>query len=179
MPNEEVRQSRARAAPARKRLPTTLRILLLLTLFLVAVFIAADTTGHNLAGSDPDGALLLAPWEPAALDELAQRQLASPGTDLKPVEDLARRALLSIHLDLRALSLLGMVAERKGDLVRAETLMSLSAARSWRNPEPHVWLFDKQFAAANLRKRSCTPMGCCAFIQALRQRHSQFRQRLS
>ena len=76
MPNEEARQSRARAAPARKRLPTTLGILLLFTLFLVAAFIVADTTGHNLAVSDPDGALLLAPWEPVALDELAQRQLA-------------------------------------------------------------------------------------------------------
>ena len=141
MASEEARQSRARAAPARKRLPTALGILLLFTLFLVAAFIAADTTGHNLAGSDPEGALLLAPWEPVALDELAQRQLASLSGELKPVEDLARRALLFDPLDSRALSLLGMVAERKGDLDRAETLMSLSAARSWRNPEPHVWLF--------------------------------------
>jgi hypothetical protein len=143
MPNEEARQSRAGTAPARKRLSTTFRIFLLVTLFLVAAFIAADTTGHNLAGSDPDGALLLAPWEPVALDELAQRQLASPSGELKPVEDLARRALLFDPLNSRALSLLGMVAERKGDLVRAEALMSLSAARSWRNPEAHVWLFGQ------------------------------------
>jgi hypothetical protein len=141
MASEEARQSRARAAPARKRLPTALGILLLFTLFLVAAFIAADTTGHNLANSDPEGALLLAPWEPVALDELAQRKLGSLSGELKPVEDLARRALLFDPLDSRALSLLGMVAERNGDLVRAETLMSLSAARSWRNPEPHVWLF--------------------------------------
>jgi hypothetical protein len=37
--------------------------------------------------------------------------------------------------------LLGLIAERKGDLARAEALMSLSAGRSWRNPTPHVWLF--------------------------------------
>ena len=143
MSNEEGQQNRARTVPSRKRLPMTVRVLLLLILFLVAVFIAADTTGHNLAASDPDQALMLAPWQPAALDELAQRQLGRPGEDLEPIEDLAQRALLFDPLDSRALSLLGKVAERKGDLVRAETLMSLSAARSWRNPEPHVWLFGQ------------------------------------
>src|SRR5262245_33453287 len=143
MPNEGADQNQAGAVPSRKRLPRTLRILLLFALFLVAAFIAADTTGHNLARSDPDAALLLAPWEPVALDERAQRQFSSPGGELEPVEDLARRALVVDPLDSRALSLLGMVAERKGDLVRAETLISLSAARTWRNPEAHVWLFGQ------------------------------------
>jgi hypothetical protein len=110
-------------------------------LALVAVLIVADTAGHNLKTSDPDGGLLLAPWEPVALDELAERQLTSNSGELSSVEDLARRALVSDPLDSRALSLLGLVAERKGDLARAEALMSLGAARSWRNPAPHVWLF--------------------------------------
>jgi hypothetical protein len=105
------------------------------------MFIVADTAGHNLAISDPDGGLRLAPWEPVALDELAERQLTSSGEELSSVEDLARRALRSDPLDSRALSTLGFVAERKGDLARAEALMSLAAARSWRNPAPHVWLF--------------------------------------
>jgi hypothetical protein len=143
MPNEHADQNRAGTVLARKRLPSTVRIFLVFALFFVAAFIAADTTGHNLAGSDPDAALLLAPWEPVALDERAQRQLSSPGGELEPVEDLARRALVVDPLDSRALSLLGMVAERKGDLVRAETLISLSAARTWRNPEAHVWLFGQ------------------------------------
>jgi hypothetical protein len=94
-----------------------------------------------LAVSDPEGALVVAPREPTALNELAQRQLTSTSGELSSVEDLARRALLSDPLDSRALSLLGSVAERNGDLVRAEALMSLSAARSWRNFTPHVWLF--------------------------------------
>jgi hypothetical protein len=94
-----------------------------------------------LAVSDPDAALLLAPWEPIALDELAQSQLTNTSSELSSVEDLARRALLSNPLDSRALSLLGLLAERNGDLARAEALMSLSAVRSWRNPTPHVWLF--------------------------------------
>jgi hypothetical protein len=84
---------------------------------------------------------MIASREPAALSELAQRRLTSTSGEVSSVEDLARRVLLSDPLDSRALSLLGSAAERNGDLARAETLMSLSAARSWRNPEPHVWLF--------------------------------------
>jgi hypothetical protein len=129
------------AARSRKWPATTVRVLASFALALVAVFIVADTAGYNLAISDPDGALLLAPWEPVALDELAERQLTNSSGELGSVEDLARRALLSDPLDSRALSLLGLVAERKGDLARAEALMSLAAARSWRNPAPHVWLF--------------------------------------
>jgi hypothetical protein len=147
--NRGASQNRDRAPPSRKWLATTVRVLALLALVLVAVLIVADTAGHNLVGSDPDGALLLAPWEPVALDELAQRQLSSTSEEHKPVEDLARRALLSDPLDSRALSLLGFVAEGKGDLARAEALMSLSAARSWRNPEPHVWLLAQAIRRGN------------------------------
>jgi hypothetical protein len=131
-----------KVARSRNWLATTVRLLALLALVLVAVGIVADTTGQSLAVSDPDGALGVAPWEPIALDEAAQRQLTSTsGKELSSAEDLARRALLSDPLNSRALSLLGLIAERKGDLARAEALMSLSAARSWRNPAPHVWLF--------------------------------------
>jgi len=130
-----------RAARSRKWLATTVGVLAFFVLALVAVFIVADTAGHNLAISDPEESLLVAPWEPVALDELAERQLTNSSGELGSVEDLARRALLSDPLDSRALSLLGFVAERKGDLARAEALMSLAGARSWRNPAPHVWLF--------------------------------------
>jgi hypothetical protein len=130
-----------RAARSRKWLATTVGVLAFFVLALIAVFIVADTAGHNLAISDPEGGLLVAPWEPVALDELAERQLTNSSGELSSVEDLARRALLSDPVDSRALSLLGLVAERKGDLARAEALMSLAAARSWRNPAPHVWLF--------------------------------------
>jgi hypothetical protein len=116
-------------------------VLAIFALALVAVFIVADTAGHNLAISDPEGGLFVAPWEPVALDELAERQLTNSSGELSSVEDLARRALLSDPLDSRALSLLGFVAERKDDPAGAEALMSLAAARSWRNPSPHVWLF--------------------------------------
>jgi hypothetical protein len=129
------------AARSRKWLATTVGVLAFFALALVAVFIVADTAGHNLAISDPEGALLIAAWEPVALDELAERQLTNGSGEPSSVEDLARRALLSDPFDSRALSLLGLGAERNGDLARAEALMSLAAARSWRNPAPHVWLF--------------------------------------
>jgi hypothetical protein len=139
--NGQVSLNRDRPARSRNWLATTIRVLALCGLVLVAVHIVTDTTGQRLAVSDPEGALVVAPREPTALKELAQRQLTSTSGELSSVEDLARRALLSDPLDSRALSLLGSVAERNMDLARAEALMSLSAARSWRNPEPHVWLF--------------------------------------
>jgi hypothetical protein len=140
--NGQARLSRDRVVHSRSWRATALRVLALFGLVLVAVYIVADTMGQRLAGSDPERALVVASWEPTALNELAQRQLTSAtGEQFSSVEDLARRALLSDPLDSRALSLLGLVAERKGDLARAEALMSLSAARSWRNPAPHVWLF--------------------------------------
>jgi hypothetical protein len=137
--NGQASLNRYGVAHSRNWLATTIRVLALCGLVLVAVYIVADTAGQRLAVSDPEGALTLAPREPTALNELAQRQLES--TSGSPVEDLARRALLSDPLNSRALWLLGSVAERNGDLARAEALMSLSAARSWRNAEPHVWLF--------------------------------------
>src|SRR5207247_8093242 len=129
------------AARSRKWPATTVGVAAFFVLAVVAVFVVADTAGHNLAVSDPDGGLQLAPWEPIALNELAERQLTSTSGETSSVENLARRALLSDPLDSRALSLLGSVTERNGDLDRAEALMSLSAARSWRNFGPHVWLF--------------------------------------
>ena len=130
-----------RAARSQTWLAITARVIAFFALALVVVFIVADTAGHKLAISDPEGALLVAPWGSVASDELAERQLTNSSGELDSVEDLARRALLFDPLDSRAVSLLGLVAERKGDLARAEALMSLAAARSWRNPPPHVWLF--------------------------------------
>lgn len=152
----------------RKRLDTTVRVLALFVLILVAVYIFADTAGQRLAISDPERALAVAPSEPIALNALAERQLTSNGGELSSVETLARRALLSDPLDARALSSLASVAERNGDLSRAEALMSLSAARSWRNPAAHVWLFAQAIRRGKFEE---------ALVQAdglLRVQHWQF-----
>src|SRR5436309_1665431 len=129
---EETNPNHDRVERLRTWLGRTARVVPLFALALVAVFIVADTAGQNLAVSDPNRALAVAPWEPIALNELAERQLTSTSGETSSVENLARRALLSDPLDSRALSLLGSAAERNGDLDRAEALMSLSAARSWR-----------------------------------------------
>src|SRR2546425_4308353 len=92
-------------ARSRKWLATTVGVLAFFALAIVAVFIVADTAGYNLAMSDPEGGLLVAPWEPVALDELAERQLTNSSGELSSVEDLARRALLSDPLDSRGPSL--------------------------------------------------------------------------
>ena len=128
-----------------------------------------------MAVSDPERALLVAPWEPIALDELAQRQLTNTSRELSSVEDLARRALLSDPLDSRALSLLGFVAERNGDLARAEALMALSAARSWRNPAPHVWLFAQAIRRGKFEEALVQADGLLrVIIGGFRQRYSQY-----
>jgi tetratricopeptide (TPR) repeat protein len=143
-------QNRDRAPRAQKWQVTAVRVLALSAFVLVAVLIVADTAGQNMASSDPDGALVLAPWEPVALDELAQRQMSTE--ELSSAQALARRALLSDPLDSRALSLLGLMAERNSDLARAEALMSLAAARSWRNPAAHVWLLAQAIRAGKFEE---------------------------
>lgn len=128
------------AAPSGSWMSKAIGVLVLLVFLVAAVFVVADTAGHNLATSKPDLALRVAPWNPTALGEQAQQEMRAGG-NLGLAEDLARRALLSDPLDTGALSLLGAAAEREGDFARAETLMTLAAARSWRNSAPHFWLF--------------------------------------
>src|SRR5215207_8025706 len=87
----ETSQIGPRVASSRKWPATAGRVLALFALILVAVRILADTWGQNLAVSDPEGALALAPWEVLALDELAQRQLTSTSGNLSSAENLAQR----------------------------------------------------------------------------------------
>jgi len=50
--------------------------------------------------------------------------------------------LRSSPLDAQALSLLGLIAERKGDGQAAETLMRIAGARTWRDETTQAWLYD-------------------------------------
>ena len=104
----------------------------------IVVFGIAD----HLAVSDPEQALAWEPDHAAALLALAQRQLGPAKTDLEldEVGDLARRALGADPLDGRALSVLGTVAERRGNAPWAEALMRAAAARSPRDLAAQLWL---------------------------------------
>lgn len=64
--------------------------------------------------------------------------------DLDRAAALARRALRNDPLDARALTLLGLIAERKGDAARGATLMRLAGTRTWRDPTTQIWLFEER-----------------------------------
>ena len=114
--------------------------------------IVADTAAWNLAASAPDTARRWIANQPAALDQIAQQLLADPDGDLKEAESLARQALRADPLDERALSLLGRIAERKGDAQKADALMRMAGARSWRDSITQAWLYDRNFSRQNYRQ---------------------------
>ncbi len=115
----------------------------LLGLMWIGWSIVAQTAAQNLAISDPDAALSWVAHEPDALDQLAQQELPDPDGNLDAAQDWAQRALRSNPLDARALSLLGLIAERKSDRQSADALMRISGARTWRDRITQSWLFDR------------------------------------
>ena len=137
----------------------------------LAFRIVSDTAGQKAAIVKPDVALAWNSAEPKAMDELARQCLVGNGRarsagapradsrsgaktaansaapacdDLDRAETLARRALQQNPLDARALTLLGLIADRKGDAARANRLMRTAGARSWRDPMTQAWLFSEK-----------------------------------
>lgn len=121
--------------------------LLLLAALWIGWRIVADTAAQNMATLAPHTALIWNSGEVAALDQQAQQILADPDGDLDAAQNWAQRALQWHPLDERALSLLGLIAERKGDRGQADLLMRRAGARSWRDMTTHAWLFDRDFRA--------------------------------
>lgn len=128
--------------------PLLLGLIVLLVAMCVSLgwFIIRDTVGVKLAISDPDIALSWVPTESTALDELAYRELTKangdqPNGDLRIAQGLAERALRANPLDARALAVLGLVAERQRDDLRASELMEMSGGRTWRDNVTQAWLF--------------------------------------
>jgi hypothetical protein len=143
--------------------------LALLALGWLGFRIIADTAAQNAALSNPSAALAWNSAEASALDELAlQRLLGTAGGSTVGREftlgtqsavganasdetraglgfavGLARRALQAKPLDARALTLLGLIAEREGDPARADALMRIAGARTWRDPITQLWLFNQ------------------------------------
>lgn len=100
---------------------------------------------QTYAQSDPLQALR---WRPAfapALSRAAEASAAevfTPEGLARPAE-FARRALLKSPLEARSLRILGIVADRTHDEAQANSLMTLAASRSQRDPVPHLWLFQR------------------------------------
>ena len=76
------------AAPSGSWMSKAIGVLVLLVFLVAAVFVVADTAGHNLAVSKPELALRVAPWNPTALGEQAQKEMRAGG-NLGLTEDLA------------------------------------------------------------------------------------------
>ena len=75
-----------------------------------------------------------------------QQQLINPDGNLDSAREWAQRALRSNPLNARALTLLGLIAERKGDQKSADALMRISGARTWNDPMTNAWLFNREIA---------------------------------
>jgi tetratricopeptide (TPR) repeat protein len=119
-------------------------VCVLLALIWAGWRVFAQTAALNLTRSDPNAALSWLADEPAALNLLAAQELSKPEGNLDSAREWAENALRSSPLDARALTLLGLIAERKGDQASADALIQLSGARTWRDGPSQVWLFNRE-----------------------------------
>jgi len=91
-----------------------------------------------LAEQDPPAALRWRPDAPAALQVLAERQLAAG--DLEAAAATARRILAQSPLHGPAFRILAEVAERHDDPAQAERLYQIAARRAPRDAVSRLWL---------------------------------------
>ena len=119
-------------------------VCVLLTVLWMGWSIVAQTAALSLARSQPDAALGFVADQRVALNRLAEQELLKPDGNLDSVREWAQRALRSSPLNARALTLLGVVAERKGDQKYADALMRIAAARTWRDQTTDKWLLNRE-----------------------------------
>jgi hypothetical protein len=106
--------------------------------------IVTQTAALSLAQSHPNAALDLVTDQPAALIQRAQQELAEPDGNLDSAREWAQRALRASPLNARGLTLLGLIAERKGDQKNADALMRIAATRTWRDQTTNEWLLNNE-----------------------------------
>jgi tetratricopeptide (TPR) repeat protein len=119
-------------------------VCVLLTFMWIAWSIVAETAALNLARSQPHAALGFIADQHVALNRLAEQELVKPDGNLDSVREWTQRALRSAPLNARALTLLGVVAERNGDEKKADALMRIAAARTWRDRTTDEWLLNRE-----------------------------------
>jgi tetratricopeptide (TPR) repeat protein len=119
-------------------------VCVLLTFIWIAWSIVAQTTALSLARSQPHAALGFVVDQDAALNRLVEQELAEPDGNLDSAREWAQRALRASPLNARALVLLGLIAERKGDQKNAEALIRIAAARTWRDQIADEWLLNRE-----------------------------------
>jgi tetratricopeptide (TPR) repeat protein len=117
-------------------------VCVLLTFIWIAWSIVAQTTALSLARSQPHATLGFVADQDAALNRVVEQELAEPDGNLDSAREWAQRALRTSPLNARALTLLGLIAERKHDQKNAEALMRIAAARTWRDETTDEWLLN-------------------------------------
>lgn len=123
---------------------------------LVAWQIVAVAQARRLAQKAPEEALGWRPNDPRALGYLAEREFGDAAASGRPPDAaraFARQALRAGPLEVRALRVLGWVADEEGDEKRARRLMTIATSRSQRDVSSHLWMFHdrlkaRDFAAA-------------------------------
>src|SRR6516165_2831736 len=114
--------------------------------------VVAQTAATDLARSQPDAALGFVADQPVALIRRAEQELAKPDANLDSAREWAQRALRASPLNARALTLLGLIAERNGDQKKADALMRIASARTWRDEITQPWLFNRDVGLGDYRE---------------------------
>ncbi len=109
---------------------------------IVSIAVAKDQ-----AATDPGQALRWRPYDSAALEGAGERLLSAAQTtsDTARVRDLAARALDRSPLEVGAVRLLALAADRTNEGDRALQLMTIAGRRSERDGPAQAWLFDYWF----------------------------------
>jgi hypothetical protein len=142
------RETGVRRAWLVKREISALRLGIVVSVLLAFLWvgwrIVAQTAALSLAQSNPEAALNFVADQPVALARRAQQELAEPDGNLDSAREWARDALRATPLNVHALSLLGLIAEREGDHKKAEALMRTAGAQTWRDQTADEWLLNNE-----------------------------------
>lgn len=106
--------------------------------------ILSGSMADYLARRDPQAALAWESRNAGALSALAERKLDAG--DVAGAEQAARAALVADPLEIAATRVLGLAADRRGDLARADRLMNSAGARNHRDAQLQTWLFARTSA---------------------------------
>ena len=115
-----------------------------LVCFWVGWRIVRQTAALSLAQFRPDAALGFVADQSVALIRRAEQELAEPDSNLDSAREWAQRALRSSPLNARALTLLGLIAERQGDEKNADALIRTAGTRTWRDQTTNEWLLNRE-----------------------------------
>jgi hypothetical protein len=103
--------------------------------------VAAGVVDHRVV-TETSNDVVTVSGPAALLDQFALDQVkrGDAGAEVIAARDAAETALREEPLDSRAVGLLAMIAERRGDRDRADALMTRAGARTWHDPLIESWL---------------------------------------